>query len=133
MSIRYLFILFLLFAVSAGCTILDRRPPAVATAPPYLQSQNELAQDQFDEMRAFHDKESAKMAEEMHVFRNREIERLAVAGKELEKDQRWQEDYEKTLQRREKWNWSFSGWFKKKTNDNKSDAPSVSGVSKTVR
>ena len=129
MSSRYLYILILLFAVSAGCAMLDRKPPEVATTPPYLQSQSELAQDQLDEMRAFHDKESAKMSEEMHVFRNREIERLAETGKELERDKRWQEDYERTLQRREKW----TSWFKKKNKEDKSDAPSVSGTSKTVR
>jgi hypothetical protein len=130
MSSKYLFIPCLLVIVSAGCTVLERQPPEVATAPPYWQSQSELAQDQLDEMRAFHDKESAKMMEEMHVFRNREMERLANAGKELERDKRWQEDYEKTLQRREKW----TSWFKKKNKEeDRNDAPSVSGTSKTVR
>ena len=91
--------------------MLDRlKAPDLAETPPYLQSQEQLAQAQLEEMRAFHEKESAKMLEDVRVFRNGEMERLTRAGKELEKEKRWQEDYEKTLERREKW----SSWFTKK-------------------
>jgi hypothetical protein len=126
MHSKYLFTLLLIGAVSAGCNIMDRQPaPNVAAPPPYWQSQNRAAQSQLAEMRAFHEKESATISEEMHVFRNREIERLESAGKELEKERLWQEDYEKTLERREK----RTSWFKKK---NKDDAPLVSEASKKV-
>jgi len=129
MSSKYHFVLLLTLVLSAGCNILDRSSPNVATTPPYWQPQGQHTQSQFDEMRAFHDKESAKMSEDMHVFRNREMERLAKAGKELEIEKYQQEDYEKTLERRERW----TSWFKKKDKESKNDAPLVSETSKTVR
>jgi hypothetical protein len=129
MSSKYLF-LSLLFVVSAGCTMLDRRPPNLESAPPYWQPESQrVVQNQLEEMRVFHDKESAKMSEDIHIFRNQEIERLASAGKELEKDKLWQEDYEKTLKRREKW----TSWFKKKDKESISDAPLASGADKPER
>ena len=128
MSMRkHLFILLLIFATVVGCNLLDRQPaPNIKTTPPYWQSQRQL-----EELRTFHEKESAKMSQEMHVVRNREMERLEAAGKELEKDKLWQEDYEKTLERRAKW----TGWFKKK---DKTEAPAISSRTdeankKTVR
>ena len=131
---RYFFVLLLMFAVSAGCTMLDRQsPPNVATAPPYWQSesQRQLADSQLAEMRAFHEKESAKIAEDVHVFRNHEMVRLENAGKELEKDRLWQEDYEKTIERRNKW----TSWFKSKPNSATSDPPTarISEASTNVR
>jgi hypothetical protein len=125
---KYLF-LSLLFVVSAGCTMLDRRPPNLESAPPYWQPESQRVQSQLEEMRVFHDKESAKLSEDIHVFRNREMDRLASAGKEVEKDKLWQEDYKKTIERREKW----TSWFKKKNKENKNDAPVASGTNKIVR
>jgi hypothetical protein len=123
--------LLLLFVVSAGCTILDRRPPNLESAPPYWQPESQrVVQNQLEEMRVFHDKESAKMSEDIHVFRNREMERLAKAGKELEKDKLWQEDYEKTIERREKW----ASWFKKKNKEeSKNDTSVASGDDQPAR
>jgi hypothetical protein len=113
-----------------GCTVLDRHPPNVESAPPYWQPESQRAvQNQLEEMRVFHDKESAKMSEEVHVFRNKEMDRLASAGKELEKDKLWQEDYEKTLERREKW----TSWFKKKNKENKNETQVAGGTDKPVR
>jgi Asp-tRNA(Asn)/Glu-tRNA(Gln) amidotransferase A subunit family amidase len=128
-----LFALVLMFSAAAGCTLLDRQPaPNIETTPPYLQSQR----NQLEELRSFHDKESvkmSKMSDDVHIIRNREMERLETAGKELEKDKLWQEDYERTLERREKW----AGWFKKKNKD-KDEAPLISNRTdeankKTVR
>ena len=127
MSAKYFFILLSVFAVSVGCNLMDRQPsPNVAETPPYLQPRSGQAQSQLAEMRAFHEKESAKMSEDMRVARSREMERLETVGKELERDQRWQEDYERTLERREKQgNWT--SWFKKTDkNDKKQPAPVVS-------
>ena len=129
MSSKYLFVLLLTLVLSAGCSILDRSSPNVATTPPYWQPHGQHAQSQFDEMRAFHEKESAKMLEDMHVFRNREMERLAKAGKELEIDKREQEDYEKTLERREKW----TSWFNKKGKESTPEAPLVSETNNAVQ
>jgi len=114
---KHLFVLLLIFA-AAGCNLLDRQPtPNIEMTPPYWQSQRQL-----EELRTFHEKESAKMSkmsDEVHVVRNREMERLEAAGKELEKDKLWQEDYDKTLERRAK----MSSWFKKK---DKNEAPAIS-------
>ena len=112
MPAKYLFALLLMFAVMPGCGLLDRHsPPNIVSAPPYLQSENQQMRDQLTEMRIFHEKESAKISEDLHIVRNREMERLGAASKELEKDRLWQEDYEKTLARRSKW----TSWFKKES------------------
>jgi len=104
------FTLLLVFTIAPGCGLFDRQsPPSVVTPPPYLQSQNQQMHNQLAELRVFHEKESAQIAEDMHVVRNREMERLGAVGKELEKDRLWQEDYAKTLERRSKW----ASWFKK--------------------
>ena len=114
---KHLFILLLLIFTAAGCTLLDRQPaPNVEVTPPYWQPQSQLAQEQLAELRAFHEKESAKMSkmsDEIHIVRNREIERLEAAEKFVDEENRWQEDYAKTLEKREKW----TSWFKKKKKD----------------
>jgi hypothetical protein len=113
---NYLFApLLVLSVLTAGCNLMEQQtPPNVAETPPYLQPRSELAQSQLAEMRAFHDKESAQMTEEMRVIRNREIERLETAGKEIEQEKIWQDDYEKTLEQREKRSNWIANWFKKK-------------------
>jgi hypothetical protein len=93
--------------------MVERFPSAnVATTPPYWQSQNQQSQNQLAEMRAFHEQESAKMTEDMHHFRNHEVERLQAAGKELEREQVTQKASEKTPVQKEKWS-----LFKKKDKD----------------
>ena len=129
MSSKYLFTLLQILILSVGCSLLDRSSPNVATTPPYWQPQGDHAQSQLNELRAFHDKESAKMSDDVHVFRNREMERLAHTGKELEIDQRGQDDHEKNMERREKW----TSWFPKKNKKSENDEPLVSETSKTVR
>ena len=58
------------------------------------------------------------MSEELNVAHNREMARLNAAGKELEKDKRWQEDYERTQERRAKW-YDWTNWFKKADKNDK--------------
>jgi len=119
MPIKYLFTLLSVLALSAGCNLMDRpQPPNIAETPPYWQPRSELANSQLAEMRAFHERESAKISEDMRVARNREMDRLAAAGKELERNQRWQEDYEKTQERRANW----MSWFRKTNKDAPKDA-----------
>ena len=105
---KSLFVLLFVFA-AGGCHLLDRQPPPnIEATPPYWQPQSQL-----EGLRTFHEKESVKMQQmsnEVHIVRNREMERLEAAGKELEREKQWQYDYEKTVERREKW----TGWFKKK-------------------
>ena len=131
MSTQHLFTLLLLvFTVSSGCNLMERQQsPNIAETPPYWQPKSEMAHSQLAGMRAFHEKESAKMSEDMHAARNREIERLEAVSKELEKDKRGKESYEKTLERREKW----AGWFKMKDKNNKKDTalPMVSRIGST--
>ena len=116
---------FLLPLVITGCSFLERQQtPNIATTPPYWQSQSQLA-----EMRAFHEKESAKMSEEVHIVRNREMERLETAGRELEKEQRWQESYERTVERRERW----GNWFSRRNKGGAQASSHADGSSGNVR
>jgi len=136
MSIKHLFTLLLVAALSAGCNLMDgHQPPNIAETPPYWQPRSELAkgQGQLAEMRALHEKESAKISEEMRVARNREMGRLAAAGQELERNQRWQEGYEKTQERRASW----TSWFRRTNNDQQDAAPPlvsrIGGATQNVR
>ena len=127
MAIKHLFALLLVLIVSVGCNLMDRQQsPNVAETPPYWQPRSELAHSQLAEMRAFHEKETAKMSRDLRAANNREMERLEEAGKALERDKRWQEDYERTLERRERWtNWT--SWFKNTDEDDKKgEAPVLS-------
>jgi len=97
----------------------QQQSPNIAETPPYWQPRSELVHSQqLAEMRAFHERESAKISEDMRVARNREMDRLATAGKALERDQRWQEDYEKTQERRANW----MSWFRRSGNNAPKDA-----------
>jgi len=89
---------------------LDQSSPDIITVPPYWQSQNQHMQDHLAEMRAFHEKESAEMSEDIYIVRNREMERLEAAGKELEKDRLRQED--KSFRR---WGFGWQWWVTKKS------------------
>jgi len=134
MSKKHIFVLLLLLVTTAGCMLDRQQTPSVTTAPPYWQSQNQLAQSQVEDARAFHERESGALSEEMNVFRNREMERLAAAGKELEKERDRAEKPPKPAEpapvpaQREKWSWT--NLFKKK---NKADVQLVSEVSVDVR
>ena len=127
MSIKCLSISLLILVMTAGCHMLDQQsPPDVRTAPPYWQSQHQLAKSQLAEMHAFHDKESAQISEDINRFHNHEIERLQAAGKELEKDKPQQKNEVKTQEpgekgQSEKWN-----WFKKKNKETKIETSAVS-------
>ena len=122
MPTKLFFTLTLMFAVATGCNLMDRQtPPNIAETPPYWQPQSEIAHQQLADMRAFHERETAKMSEDIQVARNREMERLEATGKELEKERLWQEDYEKTVERREKW----SNWFKKTEKETKTEASPI--------
>jgi len=114
--------------VTTGCNTTQRSSPNVATIPPYWHSQNQQTHNQVAEMRAFHEKESEKMSEDLHVFRNREMERLEATSKELEKD-RHRQHVEKTSEPSGKW----TGWFKKKSKESEQDIPLVSEASKDLR
>lgn len=83
---------------SSGCTLDGWRKPNIEETPPYYQN------NEFDNMRSLHDRERESMANQMHIVRNKELERLEKAIEEDKKDKEWEEDYQRTLERREKWN-----------------------------
>jgi len=112
MSIKNFFALLLIFVIMPGCHFLDQSSPHVMTVPPYWQSQHQRMQDQLTDIRAFHEKESAEISEDMYIVRNREMERLEAAGKELEKERFKQEEDKATSSRRSGWQF---GWFTKKS------------------
>ena len=111
-------VLLLCSTLASGCHMLDnQKSPDVMTAPPYWQSQSQITQDQLSEMRAFHEKESSRISEDIHVFRNREVERLAANSKEMEsakpRQAKTQNDSRtETPEQRDKWAWL--NWFNKK-------------------
>ena len=123
MPIKYLSIPLLILAVSAGCTRDRLASMDIAETPPYWQSQSQLTQNQLEEMRTFHENESAKMSEELYVFRNGKMEHLAATGKELKNEQ---ENSKKPAYRNSKW----TSWFKK---EHKEDVPLVSETNKSMR
>jgi len=119
---KHFFVLLFTLTLSAGCNLMERHsPPTVAETPPYLQPRSELMQSQLAEMRAFHEEESAKMSEDLRSSHNREMASLEAVRREQEMDKRRQEEYAKTLERREQ-QWASS--LKKTDNGNKkSPAP----------
>ena len=115
MSIKHLFILLSVVTITAGCNMMDRQStPKVATPPPYWQSQSQLEANHLAEMRAFHERKSAEMSEGVHVFRNREMERLTAAGRDLEREREGnnhqpapsRESVAKASEQRKKWSWT---------------------------
>jgi hypothetical protein len=89
----------------SGCSLLQKEPhPNIENTPPYYQSEKSLS-----EARMYHNDSVKGMAENVHIVRNREMEELEKANKMAEKDELWEQDYQKTMERRAKW----SGWFKK--------------------
>lgn len=124
---RFLFVCAV-SAASAGCGLMTpRAAPRIEEAPPYLQTHHQTAaqpHSQLSEIHAYHDKESAQMSRDVLIVRNREMEQLERAGAEIEKDQHWQEDYKKTIEKRERW----TNWFKKKDKPKELQNPSGSSL-----
>ena len=113
MSAKYLFALLSVLFVLAGCNLTDRQQsPSLAQTPPYLQPQSDRTQSQLAELRAFHERESAKMSEDLRVVHNREMAQLETTGKEMQRDKPRYEDYGKTQERKATW-MSWTNWFKK--------------------
>jgi outer membrane biogenesis lipoprotein LolB len=89
-----------------GCAVLEPKPKAnLEETPPYYQSEEQSMQ-----MRAYHDKDIEEMSGQMHAYRSKGMKNLEKANKQAEKDRLWEEDYQKTLEKREKR--KFSNWFK---------------------
>ncbi len=87
----------------------SQKKPRIEATPPQYQP------DEFAAMRAFHDQNRESMASQVHVARNKELEKLHQEIEEQKKDQEWDEDYQQTLERREK----LSFWKKFKSGGDK--------------
>ena len=125
MPTKYFFVALLMFVLVSGCALEDKPVSNVTVAPPYWQSHNDRTQSQLDELRAFHERESTAMTENMYIFRNHEMERLAATGEELETENRRQANQENKPAPAQKWTF----WFSK--NKNKDDKDSTPAVSRT--
>ena len=137
MPTKYLFALLSIVAITAGCNMMDRQSaPSITTPPPYWQSHSQLAGGQLADIRAFHEREAAEMSEGMQVFRNREMERLAATGKELEREEtrkppQQQESFSNTPAQRERWSWT--NWTSRFRTQSKDNTLSVSEGNRNVR
>jgi hypothetical protein len=90
----------------SGCGLLEsRKKPHIEEVPPYYQHNGTSS-----EFRSYHDRERENMANQVHIVRNREMERLtnSESEKEKEKDRQWEEDVKATQEKRAK----FWGKFK---------------------
>jgi len=122
MSTNHLLTLLLVFAMSMGCSVMDRQPSSTVTeTPPYLQPRSEQSHHQLAEMRVFHEKDTARMAEELRAAHSREMGSLVTTGKELERDQRQQDTSDRTQAQHEK-RTGWTSWFKKTESDNKTES-----------
>ena len=111
MSTKNLFALLSVLVIVVGCKTFDwNRDPSVITPPPYWQTQSQ--QDELAEMRAFHERRSAEMSEGVNVVRNREMERMAVTGREMDREMDKKQPPSPqgkamtTPEKRERWSWT---------------------------
>jgi hypothetical protein len=82
----------------SGCGLLEsRKKPHIEEAPPYYQ-QNRVS----PEFRSYHDRESESMANQIHVVRNREMERLVNSENEAEKNKQYENESDITQEKQEK-------------------------------
>lgn len=102
--------LVVLCQLSIGCNLFEsRKKPVIEEAPPYYQA------DELSRMRSFHEKDRENTANQVHIVRNKELEKLNREIEEQKKDKEWEEDYQRTLERREK----LSFWKKFKSGGDK--------------
>jgi hypothetical protein len=89
------------FVVFSGCGLLSgHKKPRIEEVPPYYQHNKTST-----ELQSYHDQERENMATQVHIVRNREMERLINSEKKEEKEQQWQEETKTTQEKREKfWN-----------------------------
>ena len=111
MSTKSLFALLSVLVIIVGCKTFDwNREPNVITPPPYWQTQSQ--QNELTEMRAFHERRSAEMSEGVNVFRNREMERMAITGREMDGEMKKKQPPSPqgkamtTPEKRERWSWA---------------------------
>ncbi len=81
----------------SGCNLFEsHKRPRIEETPEYYQN------DEFAAMRSFHERDREKMASQVRIVRNKELDKLHREVEEQKKDQAWEEDYQRTLERREK-------------------------------
>lgn len=75
----------------------SRKKPRIEETPPYYQD------SELERMRAMHERDREVMSKQVYVARNKELDKLRKEVEEEKKDKEWEEDYQRTLERREKW------------------------------
>ncbi|MDR2114916.1 MAG: hypothetical protein LBP87_00890 [Planctomycetaceae bacterium] len=84
--LRFLGVLSLVFL--CGCGLFQsRKKPHIEEIPPYYQQSRANT-----EIRSYHDYERENMANQVHVVRNREMERLINSENEEKKEQQWENE-----------------------------------------
>jgi hypothetical protein len=104
---------FVVFSLAAftGCGLLEsRKKPHLEEVPPYYQQGGFSS-----EFQSYHDRERENMTNQVHIVRNREMERLTNAEKEEKKERQWEEETKATQEKRETF------WNKFKINDKITD------------
>jgi hypothetical protein len=82
----------------SGCGLLEsRKKPHIEEVPPYYQHNGASS-----ELRSYHDRERENMTNQVHIVRNREMERLTNSEKQEEKEQQWEEEVKATQEKRAK-------------------------------
>ncbi|MDR0871698.1 MAG: hypothetical protein LBN39_12995 [Planctomycetaceae bacterium] len=89
--------IFTLCLLLTGCGLMEsRKKPNIEEVPPYYQS---------NAYQHYHDEQRENMTQQVHTFRNRELEKLEKA----EKDEKENEPAKKTEETKEKKKWLLFG------------------------
>jgi hypothetical protein len=103
MTVKHILIFSMFLLLITGCSLLQSpQKPQLEQAPDYYAPSDPM----FD-AKKYHNKEVDSMSDQVHVFRNREMDKLQVEGK---REEEWRQDYADTMQKRAKWkNWLHKG------------------------
>jgi hypothetical protein len=104
-------LVFFCLAVFTGCGLLEsRKKPRIEEVPPYYQHGGLSS-----EWQSYHDRERENMTNQVHIVRNREMERLANSENEEEKERQYEKEVKATQKKQETF------WNKFKINDKVTD------------
>jgi hypothetical protein len=100
---KHIFTFWVFVLLITGCSLLQSpQKPQLEQVPDYYAPSDPM----FD-AKEYHSKEVDSMSNQVHIFRNREMDKLQVEGK---REEDWQKDYTDTVKKRKKWNnWLHKG------------------------
>jgi hypothetical protein len=129
--VRFCFMLLLLVPFM-GCEMFQsNKKPTLVETPPYYHSQNyqprtNTQHNNIDESKIFHQSDSDKMASDVRVFRERELEKLQRESIALDKvqdyNQNQNQDKNTSPNKTEKKGW-FATWFGGNSKNKESQNP----------